>query len=166
MRKGQKLSEEHIQKLAEGRARAKAEREASAERPRRRKKLGTLNLKLDVSKSDLDPNYHYRWANDEKNRLQQLTQDNDYDFVESNDIRSDQKGKIARRVGTHEDGSPKNAYLMRIPTDFYKENLEEREERNRQIDRAIKRGDSQMDGQDRQHVYDAGIQYNPGGSDG
>lgn len=171
MKKGEKLSEKQKAAMAEGRRRAmEAKKEEpviqaespfkAPERRRKRGKLGEIRQKLGVDQSHLDSNYKYRWVNDDYNRIDQLHLSDDYDFVTDKRIKSHQEeGKIKRLVGENKDGSPKFAYLMRIPKDFYEENRKEIEDTNMEIERSIQRGDVKADDQDKTHFHNENIQY-------
>ena len=85
-------------------------------KPDRRRKgnTGTLRQKLAVSEDDRDPNFAYRWINDTKSRVHDLTVKDDWELV-------DHTGGTARTeiVGTGANGEPQKAYLVRKPIEYH-----------------------------------------------
>lgn len=180
MRRGEKLSEEQKRKMAEGRERAKAAREAKAveaqavdaappaveaeePRPRRRRKrrsLGDPDYTLDVPAHLKKKGLHYRWVNDRKGRPDRLYEQ-DYDYVEDENIRSHAKsGPVRRLVGERKDGSPIYAYLMSKPLEYYEEDQAEKQRKADEIDAQIRRAPKEMK-EDAKYLYDEDIQYDP-----
>ena len=90
------------------------------------------------------------WFNDDDHgqRLQDA-QNGGYEFVTADgdeEIGDDKKvqerdRKIKKLVGTHKDGRPKYAYLMAIKKEWYEEDQQLKEERNRMVDNAIRGGE-------------------------
>jgi hypothetical protein len=84
------------------------------------------------------------WANDDGNRLADML-NKGYDFVRkgsigSENVFSDDSGdKISQFVGKTKTNDPMRAYLMEIPEGWYLEDLKQREERRRSIEKDIKR---------------------------
>lgn len=98
---------------------------------RRKGKTGSLDQKLAVPQEDLDPNYSYRWANDDNNRIRRLEED-DWDVVDAKDPskerdrRSGLGSAMCMVVGKNADGTEKKAYLMRKRKDWYEEDRKEK----------------------------------------
>ena len=84
------------------------------------------------------------WVNDTADNIARH-QAGDYDFVYANEVGSEEQERTnatTMRVGTTKHGEAINAYLMAIPQEYYNEDQELKEERNRKVDRAIKGGES------------------------
>lgn len=120
--------------------------------------LGTPRSKLAVEGKD--PNYAYRWVNDQGGRIQQAEQA-DYEFVGAGEVtvgsgvdRNSEVGdRVSQIVGTKEDGSPMRAYLMRIKREFYEEDQVEKQKEVNAKDAAIQSGSvSGQPGQDGRYV--------------
>jgi len=100
--------------------RARVEEERA--RRRRRDDLGDGRLRNLAVAGDLDPNYEYRWINDEPGRVHQLTVRDDWDRVtedmlgERND-KDKQVGSGLERIV--EKASGKRAILVRKRKDYY-----------------------------------------------
>lgn len=126
--------------------------------------LGGFSQKLSVS-GELDwDNYHYRWANDLKNRLHDLTVRNDYEFTPKTGLHVGQKAKdgnndlgsyVRELVGTKESGEPLYSYLMRIPKKFFEENQAVKEAKIAEQERMILEGNTK-EASDTQYVVDRG----------
>ena len=100
---------------------------------RRRRKSGTLNrmaqFKLDVfSDEQLDAEYIYRWVDDIGSRLRVLTKQDDYDFVNADEIAdfsvddmtdSESGQRLRMIVGEKKNGDPLYSYLLRKRRDFW-----------------------------------------------
>lgn len=106
---------------------------------RRRRKKGTLNrmaqYKLDVFElSQLDPDYIYRWVSDEGARLRIVTKQDDYDFVQADEIEdfsaddmtdSEPGGRIRIIAGEKKNGQPLYQYLVKKRRDFWEDDNRE-----------------------------------------
>lgn len=104
---------------------------------RQRASVGGFQTRLGAPQK---PGMVQRWVNDEPGRIQRM-HDLGYDFAER-DTRTDGQGtRVARNVGTHPNGEPKLAYLMETPEDQYAIGVQEKEERLKPFEEAIKRGD-------------------------
>lgn len=78
------------------------------------------HLMVDESKIDRE-NFAYRFANDEGNRIHDLTVNDDWDVV-TDGVTADNHAMGAgtrKRVGTGEGGSPVNAVLLRKPKAYH-----------------------------------------------
>lgn len=106
--------------------------EIKTERRRRNSDgIAGRNKKLSVREEDLDrEKYEYRFVNDTGNRVHNLYQQ-DWDVVDSKD---------ARVAGTHEDGSPQKAVLMRKPKDYYRDDEKLKQQRIDEQEKAIASG--------------------------
>lgn len=117
------------------RARQRTPRNEILSTERRRRKKGTLNrmaqFKLDVfDESQLDPAYIYRWVSDEGSRLRIVTKQDDYDFVQADEISdfspedmtdSEPGGRLRMMVGEKRNGEPLYQYLVKKRRDFWEE---------------------------------------------
>lgn len=105
---------------------------------RRRASTGGLHKKLDTPEPP--EGFMYRWFNDVPGRLA-IAEDLAYDPVTDPNIRSDNPGGPVRRVvGTHPNGQPLHAYLMKTPVTEWQRGQAEREETHRLVDKAINEG--------------------------
>ena len=104
---------------------------------RRRPNTGGHRLKLAASGKVGETR---RWSNDDGDTIARR-QELGYEFVSDTGVKTDQPGsRIARRVGTQEDGSPLYAYLMETPDQLYQQGLDEREREDAKVDAAIQAG--------------------------
>jgi len=81
---------------------------------RRKGKVGGQKQKLYVHESDRDPKFTYRWINDQKSRVHDLTVNDDWDIVDRTE--GSARTEI---VGTGANGEPITGYLVRKPKEFY-----------------------------------------------
>lgn len=108
---------------------------------RRKGALGGFRQRLAVNTNGLDPNYEYRWVNDDKMRLHALTQQDDWDLVADPSKSVKQDGTdlgsaVSTVVGKDESGQPVRAYLARKLKSFVEEDkAEKREALNRTMNR-------------------------------
>ena len=119
---------------------------------RQRTPFGVARLKMNLDPATMQrlkaEDKIPRWINDTGNRIT-AAREGDYEFVHDtkapvrtgdNKEVQEQDRRIRMRVGKHEDGSPMYAYLMAIPAEFYQEDQDAKEERNKMVDTAIKGG--------------------------
>ena len=71
-----------------------------------------------------EDNYAYYWANDDKGRLQYLTEQDDWDFVEDREADKDARNKgcgtrLERTVGRGRDGQPIRAVYLRKRREYF-----------------------------------------------
>lgn len=95
--------------------------------------------KLSVDESMLDHStYVYRWLNDEQNgRIYSKTKMDDWDLVPNAGVKEDSTDlgdMVSVPVGTHENGTPKRAYLARKLKTYYDD---DRAEAQRELDRQL-----------------------------
>lgn len=125
--------------------RARASRADDNASQRRRRRAGTLNrmaqFALDfIDADDQDPNYVYRWINDTRGRIHQLTQLDDYDFVspeelgdsfqaERGRLNVESDGRIRLQVDVDKAGAPIYAYYCKKPRAFWEADNQEMVER-------------------------------------
>jgi hypothetical protein len=117
-------------------------------RETRRRKRGTLDYKsrqkLGVSEEFLDrENFAYRWVNDDGRRVQQMTQEDDWDIVEDPNVKEDADGigkRVSKVVGKTESGQPLRAFLCRKPKEFHEEDQLEKRRRVEEIEAQLHRG--------------------------
>lgn len=152
------MSESELRK-SRGRPR-KEDREGEG----RKKRVG-LGLQRNNRLSAYEPpGYHGHWINDEGSRIQDALA-GDYQFMlgkepvgsgaENRD--SDLGQYTSQIVGTKEDGSPLRAYWMVIKKEWYEEDQREKQRPVDEIERAIKGGTLQPNGED----IDTSNQYVP-----
>ena len=110
----------------------------TAAKRNKRVPFGVARTKLDVEQT-LD-GYHMHWINDDPGRLSQAMA-GDYSFVEPHEVGIESAdSKVMRLVGVTESGSVQNAYLMKIPMEFYLEDQSVGQKSLNQIDEAIRGG--------------------------
>lgn len=105
--------------------------------------------RLSVPEEEKDPNYVYRWINDEPGRIS-AAERGGYEYVRKDKVTvgdpdvatgdNDLGSATSLVVGSHVNGEGKRAVLMRIHRDFYEEDQIAKEEVNRATDEAITRG--------------------------
>lgn len=96
---------------------------AKRERPSRKDKTPINGMRTKLEVTGQEPGFHYAWINDENVGT---ALDNDYEFVEHAvkvghkhiDVSQMQGSKISRNVG-----NGVVAYLMRIPEEWYQDNM-------------------------------------------
>lgn len=94
-----------------------------AERPTRTPVSGPRNL---LTVSNQDPNYYYRWVNDTPGRIQRFL-DGGYEIVNHDTDVGDRMVDSGSKIGTavtRQVGGAIQAYLMRIPLEWYNEDQE------------------------------------------
>lgn len=112
--------------------------------------VGGLQQRLQLSEAEkkafADKNRVVRWFNDQNGRLEAALQGG-WTFVEPEDAKSvgaqqlhqentDITGKVSKVVSRS--GPPVRAYLMSINKEWYDEDQEGKEDRNRQVDQALR----------------------------
>lgn len=103
---------------------------------RRRGDSGPLaGLKLYVPEALKDPNFEYRFVNDRPGRVQQLTQNDDYDVVPTF---SAEGGGNETRVADKSSGE--RAVLLRKPKEFYESDKREEQKVLDERDEMLRRG--------------------------
>lgn len=126
-------------------------------RPKKRRERTPLGgFKSRMSFKDQDPNYSYRYINDEEGRLQQALE-GDYEFVHSEksagdaEVGRDQSvdSRVSVQAGTTKDGGAMRSYLMKIPKKFYDEDQAAKESKLKEGESAIKHGNK---GEDERYV--------------
>lgn len=113
--------------------------EASPAATKRRKRgsVGGFSQKL---AAPTRPGFVRRWFNDVGNRLADAAE-LAYEFVSDASVKThDPSSRIARRVGTGENGAPLHSYLMETPEEEYAVGQGEREAIHSQVDQAIVKG--------------------------
>jgi hypothetical protein len=92
---------------------------AKARRRRRSSEYFDGNdFKLLVPEEEKDPRYTYRWVNDDKYRLNQMTKHDDWDICTADEFSHDFKNtnegsQVSRVVGKDATGQPMRAFLCR-----------------------------------------------------
>ena len=109
----------------------------------RRPRMGA-RLKLEVR--DKDPNYVYRWFNDDGGRINEAVECG-WEYVFKEDVKLDTSGGkpglgsvASLSVDKHADGSPKSAYLLRIRKEWYDEDQIEKQKETDLVDQSIRSG--------------------------
>ena len=116
-----------------------------AERRRRNTDaLAGKRRKLSVSEQNLDrTNFVYRFANDEGNRIHDLTVNDDWEIVpqRSGDEQTDGIGAdISRHAGRDERGQAVRAVLLRKKKDWHAEDVKAEQRRIDETEAAIRQG--------------------------
>lgn len=131
------------------------EARATTEKQERRRQRGSTTVhgqKLGVNPAFLDQkNFSHRWINDDKGRIEQLTQQDDYELVadptKAGKPDADGLGAmISKVVGVDDGGRPIRAYLAKKPLPFYRDDQREKAASIKKTMDAIKRGTSNPDG--------------------
>jgi hypothetical protein len=135
-------------------------------RRRREESFDGLDYRLHVPEELKDPRYVYRWINDEPGRIFQLTEQDDYDFVYDERIRSEGKDahkntdggtRISRIVGRSKTGEPLRAYLCRKLKDYYEEDQRKRHDHWQKVTAQVEMGrvpgSSGLFNSDPEHAY-------------
>lgn len=106
--------------------------------------------------------FHLRWVNDEPGRLH-MAQESGYSFVEPSEVgRESQEGdtRVKELVGVQRnDKDPMHAYLMKIPTEWYLEDQDQRNSAQDKFDDAIRKGTLEAHPGDNRYVPEGGISY-------
>lgn len=142
------------------------EARAAEIRANRRKKPGPIEqagMKLTVDESALDRSeYHYRFVNDDANRIRQL-QAQDYDIApETAKEDSNSLGTAnSALAGTDKEGRPFNTVLMRKHRVLFEDDLKEKQARMNAVDIAIQRGQERGGSIPGQSLTGEGV-YTPG----
>jgi hypothetical protein len=68
-----------------------------------------------------DPNYAYRWINDDNSRVYDLTVEDDWDICTLKGTEAGDDDKVRRPVGTKKNGDPLYAYLVRKKKEYFDE---------------------------------------------
>lgn len=121
--------------------------EAAKVERRRRKGFGPKSrLRLTIPPHlEKDPNYRYYWLADRPGRVEQVTVDDDYDFVTDEETAEDGRqtglgSRIERHAGTDKWGNPVRHFLVRKRIEYHKaDQAEKRAEREKTM-AAIRRG--------------------------
>lgn len=115
--------------------------------------LGVRQAKL---AAEIEEGYVGRWVNDDPGRIQRALSAG-YEHVEAKANGQGRAAKQKQQVGTHPDGSPKYAYLMKIRQEFYDEDQAMKEAGNAEVDAALTSGRPDgADARDAGSFYDAG----------
>lgn len=124
---------------------------AKEEKPRQRMAFGVPTQKLAVFNKD--PNYHYRWVNDEDGRIQ-FAEAAFYEFVSKGEISlgpvvtsgdASLGDKVCMLVGKTKFGQPLHAYLMKVKREYYEEDKDALAQLANQNDAAIREGNKGED---------------------
>ncbi len=133
---------------------------------RRRSPSANINgmfLRLGVDPATKDKSYEYRWINDDKGRLQSLTQQDDWDFVANHEASLDDRNmnetetRIRRVVDKTASGEPMYAYWCRKYKPWYDEDQRTQtklvEDSRKSMIRSMHDGSPGTAADDPQHTY-------------
>ena len=117
--------------------------EQERSRRRRRNDMGMGRLRTLAIEGETDPNYVYRWINDDPGRIHALTQLDDWEKVSAADLgqaddRDKNLGSSVERIVDKVSG--KRAVLVRKPKDYYHEDKAKEQQRLEDLDKMIKHG--------------------------
>lgn len=122
--------------------RAGARVEEERARRRRRDDMGDGRFRqLDVT-GHLDPNFEYRWINDDIGRVHNLTKRDDWDLVTDEQLgeRHEKDRGVGSGVERVVDRAGRRAILVRKPKDYFLEDRAKAQRRVDETDQMIKRG--------------------------
>lgn len=104
---------------------------------RRRASVGGHAMKL---AAPARAGFTRRWFNDLNNRIA-TAEELAYEFVTERGIETHDPGsRVSRIVGTKANGEPLRAYLMETPDELFAGGVAEKEDRNAEVDQAIRAG--------------------------
>jgi hypothetical protein len=107
------------------------------EKPAKRRKRGAVGEMAQKLSAPARPGFQRRWFNDHDNRIAKAGE-LAYEHVTETGIQSSAPGsRVSRLVGTKPNGEPLHSYLMETPLSEYQLGVEDKEEVNRQVDKAI-----------------------------
>lgn len=141
-------------------AEADSKKKRGPGRPPKRRERVPLNAMRQKLQAPERKGYVRRWVNDEGGRLRDFERAG-YSFVEEEGIHTDGEGtRVCRRVGTHENGAVKHAFLMEQKQEWYDEDQAEKQKELDVVDEAIRGGNiAGQVGQDGRYVPAEGITY-------
>jgi hypothetical protein len=135
-------------------------------RRRRSDSFDGLDYRLHVPEDLKDPRYTYRWINDEPGKIFQATEQDDWDFVYDERIRTEGDGaqkntgegtRISRVVGRSKTGEPLRAYLCRKLQEYFDEDNRKRhrkwQELTAQVEQGYTPGAGGLFNSDPEHAY-------------
>ncbi len=118
---------------------------------RRRRNVGGYRVKMSAPKI---PGFETYWANDIKNRIHELTVEDDWDFVTKEEVTKDGRvdvgdpdisnvvapgeSRVSIPVGTHE-GQPLYAYLLKKKKEYYDADKKEASKRIDEVEKQLHR---------------------------
>ncbi len=142
------------------------------QRRRRSDSYRGYDLRLDVPEHLKDPNYTYRWINDERGRLQTKTTQDDWDFVAKNELmiashddggfdaknKSETDGRIRREVTSATSPRPIFAYLCKKKKEYVEADFREEMNMNKRRMSSVLHnqdagGDGSLTASAPKHVY-------------
>jgi hypothetical protein len=119
-----------------------ARQEENASVRRRRHGMGAeRNLKLHVPDSIKDKDFEYRWINDKPGRVRQMTVEDDWDVVSTEDaqqLTAAAEGSVMKRTVDKTTGE--NAVLVRKRKDFYEADQREKQKPVDATENALRHG--------------------------
>lgn len=147
--------------------RARVPRMEAMQGERRRRKAGTLNrmaqFKLDIfDPEQLDPDYIYRWITDDGSRLRMCTRQDDYEFVQSSEIKgfnpdafdSESSERVRMIMGRDKNGGVEYGYLCKKRKDFFEADLAaSMDMRQAMMEGRVYSGELNDPGESAEHTY-------------
>lgn len=126
---------------------ARAAQQTAERRRRNTDALGGKRRKLAITGGLDTENFVYRWANDEGNRLHELTKMDDWDVVEdrTGTMKPDGTGvgaEVAVPVGTGDGGRQVRAVLLRKPKRYYEDDERQKSRRIDETEASLKAGNT------------------------
>lgn len=123
-------------------------RQQAEKQQRRRRKTGGdgFNLKLSVDEGEKDPNFVYRWINDNVGgRMMEMTVHDDWDQVTKEQMSADpdkdsKEGTPIKRIVGEKNGQPLHAYLCRKPREYFEEDERDKQAEIDAVEQDMRRG--------------------------
>lgn len=115
--------------------------DVKVERRRRVGQGSERSLKLHVPEGAKDPNFVYRWVNNNPGRVKQLTEMDDYEVVSASDGKIDagtSEGTVVKRTVNRTEGD--EAILLRKPREYYEADKADEQAMIDQRDEALRAG--------------------------
>jgi len=138
--------------------RHQGDRDLAQAKKRERVPFGVPQSKLDVQGKD--PNYHYRWVNDNDGGVQKAEMSG-YEFVGKEEVGLSPAAQAmntgvdtkVRLLGGRDKGQPFYMYLMKVPKEWYEEDKEALADMADSNDATIRSGRKGLEGQDLGNYY-------------
>jgi hypothetical protein len=131
--------------------------------------LGGKRRRLGLT-GEKDPEFEYRWINDEGTRLHDLTVNDDWEVVQDRngtmkEGASGQGAEVSVPVGMGEHGRPVRAILVRKPKDFYEDDKRAAQRRIDEKEAGLRSGNASAGmSQGESYVPKGGIVIESGGT--
>lgn len=137
-------------------------RNEAIKKERRRRspdQLSGMRKRLTVDESKLDrENFTYRFANDDGNRIHDLTVNDDWEVVADRGSETGMGASVSHLAGTKEGGASLSAVLLRKPKSYHDEDLAAQQRRIDETEHSLKHGSTPGQGGDQStYIPEAGI---------